>query len=175
MKKEGEDLRLAPFTRIVKLRGYTWDELAKACKVAPQNLSNWRRRDDALVSQIVNALEVIGVGLDIAIDIPGKSSDTSWQIKGEISTRRDKDADSIVDMRAEGGFLSGLATFIISTQLSFSEFCRKTGLNYSLLLKWLKDDDIKVSKYYKIADVFEAKVVWSIYDIVKDESKDITV
>ena len=176
------------FVRVImKERHLTQSELAKRLGESRQAVHQlFAVTDDTNLSKIKMMLNACGCSC--SVELSPISREDRMQRKAEYDFTGDfaerildggsVPADNIrypafVQASPSDANLHFLADFIISTNLSITDFCSMVKLSRQTLSYAFQTDDIRLSKLCQIANNLNAKIVWNINDLVDtlDESK----
>ncbi len=179
LSKNDESLRknrrLYFYEYIVKSQNLSWAEFSRLSGIGSQQSIHWKLvADDATMSFINKSIEFLNIKVQPSFKPKEMStiSNENFEITGInpiIRRNGTKEQKPCVTKRIEkGGVLKFLAEFIRDSNLAFCTFCRRAGLDVHAMQKWLEEDDIKISRLYQIAEVYDQKIIWEIVEIKKN-------
>lgn len=165
-------------TKTIEDMNYSLSALATKAGLSYQALNYKIRVDDTFLTTACKLMNVMGLQLNIELKREGKTSETVENT--EINTEQpvaiinselpeviekgktSRVANLLKERREKGGITVFVTDFLIRRKVSFAEMCKACKFDYNGTLYYLDKDDIKISMIYKIAKVFQEKVVWNI-------------
>ena len=186
-KQNAENSRLSFLYHFTKRMGISWSRLAHDAGFLQQNIIWWIKVDDCKLSQVEALLAPHGYRVipsferlskaEINAILSKRSLKTEMcEIKGldripvsiqaKGKTRTTRNSFPFLQEYSKGSHrLSFFAKALLEDGIGLYEFCKKYGINGSLLLTWLKADDIRISKLYRYAEYLDRKLVWTFEKI----------
>lgn len=165
-------------TKTIEDMNYSLSALATKAGLSYQALNYKIRVDDTFLTTASKLMNVMGLQLNIELKREGKTSETVENteinmeqpvaiINSELPEVIEKGKTSRVanllkERREKGGITVFVTDFLIRRKVGFAEMCKACKFDYNGTLYYLDKDDIKISMIYKIAKVFQEKVVWNI-------------
>lgn len=182
-RQNAENSRLSFLYHFSKRMGISWSRLAQDAGFVQQNLIWWIKVDDCKLSQVEKILAPHGYRVIPSFErlseeelnsvLSNKTLKTELcEIKGldcipqniqaRGKTRTHRNTLPFLQEYSEGShLLSFFAKALLEDGMGLYEFCKKHRINASLLLTWLKADDIRISKLYRYAEYLDRKLVWT--------------
>ena len=160
-----------------KKMGLTWRGMAMKAGYLSQNINWWLRVDDCRLSVIEKLLAPEGFKIIPSFEkCTEKSSESIQQencsIKGldlipesvQMKGKNRKIRNTFPFLQKyseESHLLSFVAKALLEEGMGVYELCTKCEIDARMLLKWLNDDDIRISKLYRLAEMLNRKLVWT--------------
>jgi hypothetical protein len=141
-------------------------EFSQKTGLSPQAITWWMISDDCKLDNITTAMTKVNINLQAGFENSENFiyvDNENMVIKGKIIITNPKPLAKEIQERIEkGGKLKFLAEMIRDDGYSLASFSAKTGIEVVSIKRWLKEDNIMISKLYKIAQKCNKKVTWKI-------------
>ncbi|MBQ8482900.1 MAG: hypothetical protein IJ504_01185 [Bacteroidales bacterium] len=176
--------RLIILEFIRQKKGLTLRALAENAGYASQQMYVWYRNDDIYIEQLYNIASANNMKIEISLQKRISNFNTFYgdvtidDVMYRIEDKKINPHPNIAKFTPEvlerlkaGGKLKFLAEFMLRTRENSTQFCRKTRLNATSFKMWMKEDNIKISRIYKIAEAYDAKIIWKL---IRDNNEELT-
>ena len=159
------------FVKILKSLKINYKQFSELTGVSQQLVSWWLSTDDCKYSNIINAFDKLGIDISCHYEpMPDSryviNEDTFLiQIDSlpQLNTKSETEQCVVLDDVLENdGNLKFLAELIVGLRMDIRSFAQEIDSNYHVVYTWLKKDDIKISKIYKIGNTLQQRVAWTI-------------
>ena len=161
-----ESRRMYFLDHIVKSNGLNWQDVAKISGIHQQTLSWMMISDDAKLTRVKEIIGALGGSISPEYK-PNFDAETesgpSFEIRGRLHVVG-VTLDSVVDdtLNHPERNLYFLAKFLKDRRSSLLALSKKTEIPVSYLKWYFKNDDMRISVIYQIAEAYNCRIVWNL-------------